>query len=174
MGNIFHPDNKDTTIFPQKVNGLYYALHRPSTSEYAKPNMWIAESPDLYHWGNHRLVAAVREGAWDSTRMGASCVPILTEKGWLEIYHGADESNCYCLGAMLLEKDEPWKVIARSSVPILEPTESYEVEGYFGNVVFGCGLVQDGDNINIYYGAADTCVCLAIASISSILKELEN
>lgn len=136
LGNIFHPDNKDITIFPEKVGGLYYALHRPSTSEYGAPNLWIASSPDLIHWGDNKVVAAVRPGYWDNGRIGASCVPLLTEKGWLEIYHGATRENRYCLGAMLLKADEPWKILARSAVPLIEPEASYELEGFFGNVVF--------------------------------------
>lgn len=172
LGNIFHPDNKDIAIFPQTINGLYYALHRPSTSEYGKPNIWIASSPDLVHWGDHKLVAAIREGKWDGDRIGASCVPFLTEKGWLEIYHGATIDNRYCLGAILFDREEPWKVIARSENPIIEPTEKYELEGFFGNVVFSCGLIKNGEKLNIYYGASDDSVCLASTMVSEILHDL--
>lgn len=172
MGNIFHPDNKDVTIFPEKIGGLYYALHRPSTSEYGRPNIWIASSPDLIHWGNHKMVADVRPGQWDSGRVGASCIPFRTEKGWLEIYHGATKENRYCLGAMILDLNEPWKVIARSELPILEPSEKYELEGFFGNVVFSCGLIKDREKLNIYYGAADDSVCLATTTVQEILETL--
>ena len=171
-GIIFHPDNKDVTIFPEKINGKYYALHRPSSSHYGKPEMWIAESPDLICWGNHTHVAGVRKGFWDDGRIGASAVPFKTDYGWIEIYHGATEDNRYCLGAMLLDADEPWKVLARSSTPLVEPTEKYELEGFFGNVVFCCGAIIDGENIRIYYGAADDSVACLDMSIYDILENL--
>ncbi len=168
LGNIFHPDNKDITVFPEKVGNLYYAFHRPSTSEYGAPNLWIASSPDLVHWGDNRVVAAVRPDHWDNGRMGASCVPFLTEKGWLEIYHGATKENRYCLGAMLLKADEPWKVLARSEKPLIEPEAPYELDGFFGNVVFACGLIREGDRLDIYYGASDDSVCMASITIQEI------
>lgn len=172
MGNVFHPDNKDVTIFPEKINGLYYALHRPSTSEYGQPNLWIASSPDLQRWGDHKLVATVRDDYWDSGRIGASCVPFRTEKGWLELYHGATKENRYCLGAMLLKEEEPWKVLARCEVPILEPEAQYEREGFFGNVIFSCGHIREGDSLKIYYGASDDSVCMAETTVSEILDYL--
>lgn len=174
LGNIFHPDNKDVAIFPEKINGLYYAFHRPSTSEYGQPNLWIASSPDLIHWGDHQMVAAVRPGRWDSGRMGASCVPLKTPKGWLEIYHGATLENRYCLGAMLLDLNEPWKVLARSETPLLEPAAPYETDGFFGNVIFSCGLIQTGDKLDIYYGASDDSVCLAQTAVSEVLNFLKG
>lgn len=172
LGNIFHPDNKDVAIFPEKIGGLYYALHRPSTSEYGKPNLWIAASPDLRHWGDHRLVAAVREGTWESTRMGAGSPPIPTEKGWLVLYHGANEGNRYCMGAMLLDPQEPWKLLRRYEQPLLEPEAPYETDGFFGNVVFVCGAVEKDGKLLIYYGASDDTVCLAEATIDEILEKL--
>lgn len=172
LGNIFHPDNKDVAIFPQKIGGLYYALHRPSTSEYGKPNMWIASSPDLIHWGDHKLVAAVRENSWEDTRMGAGAPPILTEHGWLILYHGADEANRYCMGGMLLDKEKPWQVLERLETPLLEPTEQYETTGFFGNVIFACGAVEVKDELLIYYGAADDSICLARTNVKEILAQM--
>lgn len=122
--------------------------------------------------GDNQVVAAVRPGYWDNGRIGASCVPLLTEKGWLEIYHGAARENRYCLGAMLLKADEPWKILARSAVPLIEPEASYELEGFFGNVVFSCGLIREGDRLDIYYGASDDSVCMASVSIADIWKLL--
>lgn len=174
LGNVFHPDNKDVAIFPQKIRGLYYALHRPSTSEYGKPNMWIASSPDLVHWGDHKLVAAVREDSWEDTRMGAGAPPIPTEYGWLILYHGADESNRYCMGAMLLDKEKPWQILKRLEKPLLEPTEPYETTGFFGNVIFVCGSVEVKDELLIYYGASDDSVCLVRTSVKEILTQLGN
>lgn len=174
LGIVFTPDNKDAALFPERIGGMCYALHRPSTSEYAPPNMWLAASPDLLHWGGHRMIAAVRPGMWDETRIGAGAVPIRTDAGWLCIYHGADSANRYALGAMLLDLDDPSRVIARSGEPLLTPDAPYEHQGFFGQVVFTCGAVQDGDTLSVYYGAADSTVCLAMASIAEILRTLRG
>ncbi|WP_052339383.1 glycoside hydrolase family 130 protein [Gorillibacterium massiliense] len=171
-GLIFHPDNKDVVLFPEKIGGSYYALHRPSASHYAKPDMWLAESPDLEHWGRHRHIAGVRSGMWDDTRIGASAVPIRTEHGWLELYHGADTRNRYCMGAMLFDLDEPWKLVARCGHPFMEPEANYETEGFFGNVVFSCGAFLEGETIRLYYGAADSCVAYAEVPLVDVMETL--
>lgn len=171
-GMIFPPHNKDCAIFEEKVNGKYYAFHRPSSPELGGNYIWIAESPDRFHWGNHRCVATTRKGMWDSARVGAGAPPIRTEKGWLEIYHGADDNNRYCLGALLLDLDDPSIVLARSDEPIMEPKEEYEKVGFFGDVVFTNGHLVDGDNLTIYYGASDEVICGAEFSISRILESL--
>ena len=137
--------------------------------------IWLAESLDAIHWGNHKCVAKTRAGKFDSKRLGAGAAPIKTEKGWLEIYHGATEKNRYCLGAILLDLEDPSKVIARSEVPIMEPKEEYELNGFFGEVIFTNGHVvhPDGDTITVYYGASDEFVCganFSIAAIYSLLK----
>ena len=100
---------------------------------------------------------------WDSARVGAGAAPIRTPEGWLEIYHGADERHRYCLGALLLDLEAPWKVIRRSREPIMEPIAEYEQTGFFGNVVFTNGHVVDGDTVTLYYGASDTVICGAQA-----------
>ncbi len=174
MGNIFHPDNKDVEIFPEKINGKYYALHRPSISHFGKPDIWIAESPDLICWGNHRYLMGTRDNYWDNGRIGGSAVPFKVEDGWLEIYHGATKEDKYCLGAVLLDEKEPWKVIARSEQPILEPQEKYETGGFFGNVVFSCGALCEDGIIKIYYGAADTFLCYAEIELEEVLKSLHT
>ncbi|MCL6459101.1 MAG: glycoside hydrolase family 130 protein [Gorillibacterium sp.] len=173
-GIIFHPDNKDVAIFPERMNGKYYALHRPSSSHYAKPDMWIAESDDLLKWGNHQHLIGVRDGCWDDERIGASAVPFRTEQGWLEIYHGADHTNRYCLGAVLLDLNEPWRVIARSKTPFMVPELEFEVEGFFGNVIFSCGALYEEDKIKIYYGAGDTCIGYAETTLASIMESMES
>jgi len=171
-GIIFCPDNKDVVLFPERVNGKYYALHRPVSPLFGKHEIWIAESPDLRCWGNHRYLMGPRAGFWDERKIGASAVPFKTDAGWLEIYHGADRNNRYCLGAVLLDSQEPWKVIARTKEPILEPQADYEIEGFFGNVVFSCGLLYEDDKLKIYYGVADTAVCYAELSLKDCLKSL--
>ncbi len=172
-GVILCPDNRDVEIFPEQINGKYYALHRPNSSEYNKRDVWIAESPDLIHWGNHQHVMGTRQGIWDNGRIGGSAIPIRTKQGWLEIYHGADNTDRYCLGAALLNLNEPWKVLARSKKPILEPETDYEVNGFFGNVIFNCGVLAEDGIVKIYYGAADTHICYAEVSLDEIMDGLE-
>ncbi|HOI32372.1 MAG TPA: glycoside hydrolase family 130 protein [Bacteroidales bacterium] len=173
-GMIFPPHNKDCAIFDEKINGKYYALHRPSSPELGGNYIWIAESEDLKHWGNHRNIALTRPGKWDSVRIGAGAAPIKSEKGWLEIYHGANEQNRYCLGAILLDLNDPGKVIARSKEPIMEPIAEYEKTGFFGNVIFTNGHLVNGDTITVYYGASDEVICGAHLSISEILSTLNQ
>ena len=164
--------NKDCAIFEEKINGKFYALHRPSSPELGGNYMWLAESPDGIHWGNHKCIAKTREGKFDSKRLGAGAAPVKTEKGWLEIYHGATENNRYCLGAILLDLEDPSKVIARSEEPIMEPIAEYEQTGFFGNVVFTNGHIVKDDIIQMYYGASDEFVCQADFSIKEILTHL--
>ena len=173
-GMIFPPHNKDCALFEEKIDGRYYALHRPSSPELGGNYMWIAESPDRIHWGRHKCVATTRKGFFDSARLGAGASPIRTDEGWLEIYHGADSSNRYCLGAMLLDLKDPSKVLARCSEPIMEPVAPYEQTGFFGNVVFTNGQIVDGDTVHIYYGASDEVICKADFSIKEILAMLKD
>jgi len=171
-GMIISPSNKDCALFPQKVSGEYLCLHRPSNLYIGGPYIWLGRSPDLLHWGGHKCLAWTRPGMWDGTRIGAGAEPILTERGWLAIYHGADESSRYCLGALLLDRDDPAKVLARSREPIMEPTAPYELTGFFGNVVFTNGHTVDGDTVTLYYGASDEVICGATLSIREILDSL--
>ena len=171
-GLIFPPHNKDCALFEDKIDGYYFALHRPSSPEIGGNYIWLAQSPDLLHWGKQSCIVRTRPGMWDSARVGAGAAPIRTPAGWLEIYHGADEKNRYCLGALLLNLEEPWKVIARSTEPIMEPAATYEQTGFFGNVVFTNGHIVDGDRLTIYYGASDSVICGAQFSITEMLKSL--
>jgi predicted GH43/DUF377 family glycosyl hydrolase len=171
-GMIFAPENKDVIIFPEKINGKYYALHRPVPKSTGTPEIWIAESDNLLYWGNHQFLLGLREGKWDSGRIGGGAVPIKTDRGWLELYHGASEDDRYCMGAVLLDLQDPTKVIARSDTPILEPEEDYETDGFFGNVVFSCGVIVEGDIVKMYYGAADTSMACAELRLSEILDSL--
>ena len=103
-GTIMHPDQKDVVLFPEQVGGSYMALTRPMPGSFGRVlGIWVAESEDLVHWGRHRPVAQPRAGMWDEMRIGASLVPIRTDGGWLELYHGADRDNRYGMGALLLD-----------------------------------------------------------------------
>jgi len=173
LGVIFTPDNKDVAIFPEKIDGKYYALNRPSSGEFNTRDIWLSESPDLMNWGNHKLLMRSREGYWDNGRVGSSAVPFKVEEGWLEIYHGASKDDRYCLGAVLLDAEEPWKIIARGEAPIMEPEEDYEVYGFFGNVIFNNGVLYENGIIKIYYGAADTCIGYAEVAMNDLRKILK-
>jgi len=172
-GVIFCPENRDAVLFPEKVDGKFYALHRPLSPLFNKKDIWIAESPDLHCWGNHRCLMGPRPGHWDEAKIGAGAPPFKTDFGWLEIYHGVDRFNRYCIGAVMLDIAEPWKIIARTNKPILEPQADYECDGFFGNVVFSCGLLCEDDKVRIYYGAADTVICYAELSLKEILETLD-
>jgi len=172
-GMIIPPHNKDCALFEEKINGLYYCLHRPSGVDLGGNFMWLASSPDLVNWGNHTCIARTRPGMWDGTRIGAGCSPIKTAEGWLEIYHGATSNHRYCLGALLLDLNDPSKVIARSQTPIMQPQELYETQGFFGEVIFTNGHIVNGDQLTVYYGAADEVICAAQFSTSQILASLK-
>ncbi|MDD2245659.1 MAG: glycoside hydrolase family 130 protein [Proteiniphilum sp.] len=172
-GMIFPPHNKDCAIFEEKINGKYYALHRPSSPELGGNYIWLAESPDRIHWGNHKCIAVTRPDSWDSARVGAGGAPVKTPEGWLEIYHGANAGHRYCLGALLLDLNDPSKVLARSVEPIMEPVAGYEKNGFFGNVIFTNGHYVENDTIKIFYGASDEVICGAEFSIREILNSLK-
>lgn len=171
---IFPPPNRDVTIFPEKIGGCYAALHRPMLAGLGRPAIWIATSSDLMSWGAHRFVAGPRHGMWDDEKIGGGAVPFRvragSEDGWLAVYHGVTGSpSTYSLGALLLDARDPGRVIARSRAPILSPEASYEREGFFGGVVFTCGLLAEGNLVRIYYGAADGITAVADLSLEQIL-----
>ncbi len=169
---ISEPDNKDGALFPRKIQGRYARLDRPMVG--STGNVWISYSNDLVHWGDSRLVMPVRSDRWDSWRVGASAPPIETEYGWLEIYHGVKATSggpIYRLGAAILDRDDPSKVLCRSAIPILVPREYYERVGDVGNVVFSCGAIMEEENqLRVYYGAADTCICVGTVRVEELMQ----
>ncbi len=176
-GIIFSPPNRDVTIFPEQIHGRYWALHRPMPEDIGSPAIWLASSPDLKAWGEHRLVASARPGMWDDLKIGGGAVPFRVQfKGkpaWLAVYHGVTASPLtYSLGALLLDAEDPGRVLGRSRSPILFPEAPYELQGFFANVTFTCGLVNDGDVVRIYYGASDGVTCVADLSLQAILADL--
>ena len=176
-GIIFSPPNRDVTIFPERINGRYAALHRPMPEGLGEPAIWIAWSPDLMDWGHHLPVASARRGTWDDLKIGGGAVPFRVKAGakdaWLAIYHGVTRSPLtYSLGALLLDARDPGKVLGRSRDPILAPETPYERKGFFGEVVFTCGVIPDGDTVRVYYGAADGVTAVADLSVADILGGL--
>jgi beta-1,2-mannobiose phosphorylase / 1,2-beta-oligomannan phosphorylase len=175
-GVMFLPDHKDVVIFPGRPGGRYAALTRPMPQSFGRVlGIWIAFSDDLVHWGDHRPLALPRPGMWDGLRTGASAVPFRVDEGWLEIYHGVDRDTRYAMGGLLLDADDPSRVIARSPEPILVPTEPYERSGLFNDTVFSCGHVAldaEGETVRLYYGAADSCMAAADLSVREILEQM--
>ncbi len=168
-GIILPPANRDVTLFPEQIAEQYVCYHRPMPGTLGGLNIWLATSPDLIHWGQHRLALESRAGGWEAGRVGGGAPPVRTERGWLSIYHAADPRDRYCLGAFLTPLDEPWRVIARSRQPILEPEASYETQGFFPNVVFTCGALVQNGQLRIYYGASDDVIALAEAPLDAVL-----
>jgi predicted GH43/DUF377 family glycosyl hydrolase len=176
LGLILSPPNKDTVMFPEKISGDYMVLHRPVAGD--KEHIWSASSPDLVHWGFPHCVLVERGGPWwDGVKVGAAAPPIRVEDGWLLLYHGVKKfggNMVYRVGAALLHLQQPHKVLARTPGWIFGPDAPYETNGYMPNVVFPCGCLVRGDELWMYYGAADTSVCLARARLSDILEHLEE
>ena len=180
------PSNRVPCLFPEKIGDYYVRLDRPYNlhdqeepecipdSEQLRAGIWISYSPDLIFWGKHRpLVYPESISKYANWKMGPT-PPIKTKEGWLEIIHGVFKGNsefCYSIGVMLLDLDDPQKIIGVSDNWILTPTESYETNGRVENVVFPCGAIADHetDTLRIYYGAADTCIGLATGKISELV-----
>ena len=173
-GFIFPPPNKDVSIFPEKISGKYYALHRPHNQGFGKPSIWLSESEDLIHWGNHRCILRPREMFWEEEKIGGGAAPIKTAEGWLEIYHSKGRDQIYSLFLVLLDLENPAKVLKRGKKPILYPQAPYEKKGFFPNIVFSNGLiVKQGQRILLYYGCCDENVCLAETTIEELLDTLK-
>jgi len=170
---ISEPGNKDGILFPRKIGGRYARLDRPIGL--GRGSIWVSYSPDLIHWGDAEVVLPPRGGYWDDYRVGASATPIETEQGWLEIYHGVkmtDSGPIYRTGVALLDLEDPSKVIQRGDSPILAPREDYERIGDVPNVCFACGaVIHTEDDVRIYYGAADTSICIATCTMEQLLTE---
>jgi predicted GH43/DUF377 family glycosyl hydrolase len=177
-GMIMPPEDKDASLFPRRIDGQWALIHRPVSAPGA--HMWISYSPDLRHWGSHKLMLEARRGGWwDANKIGLSPPPIETPQGWLVIYHGVRQTvsgGLYRLGLALFDLHSPQHCLKRSEEWVFGPKESYERRGDVDNVVFPCGttLLSDGDTLRLYYGAADTSIALATGSVRAILKWLEQ
>lgn len=169
-GVILPPENKDVCLFPEKIRKQYVCLHRPVPKGIGTPDIWCAFSPNGVHWGQHHRLFGVREGWQNMKRFGAGAPPFLTEEGWVEIFHAADETNRYVLGIALLDRDDPRKILKIVEEPILKPEAEFEKQGFYGNVVFTCGLVERSGEIWIYYGCADTSTAVAVFDREELKK----
>ncbi len=179
MGPVTPPEDKDAALFPVKFGGRYVMIHRPVTLHPApKANIWLSFSADLKHWGDHKVLFSAREGGWwDADKVGLSPPPLACDRGWLLMYHGVRTTisgGIYRLGLALLDRDDPTEVLRRSDEWLFTPTESYERQGDVGEVVFPCGWLLKGDEVRLYYGAADTCVAVATARLSELLHWLDS
>src|SRR5450759_4261883 len=176
LDNAFLPFNRNGVLFPRRIGGRYAMLSGPSDNWHTPfGDIFYSESPDLIHWGRHRHVMAPIPWTWQSTKIGAGPTPIETPEGWLLIYHGVLTScngYVYSMGAALLDLDQPWKVIARSRDYLLSPQVPYEQVGDVPNVAFPCSALVDGScyRLTIYYGGADTVVCMAHGFLSEVIQ----
>ncbi|MHC4122492.1 MAG: glycoside hydrolase family 130 protein [Planctomycetota bacterium] len=172
LGTLLPPEDKDACLLSRRFRGRFALIHRPIVR--GEAHMWISFSPDLKHWGDHRLLIRTRSAYWDGYRVGLACQPIETEHGWLIFYHGVRKTTAgalYRLGVALLDLKEPWKVLRRSDEWVLGPREDYEQVGDVSGVVFPTGVTisKEIDQLNLYYGAADCTVAVASAKLSNVL-----
>ena len=175
-GVIMPPEDKDAALFPRRFDDRWALIHRPvSASPRHAAHIWLSWSPDLRHWGDHTILLRAREGGWwDAHKVGLCAPPLETPEGWLLLYHGVHTTaagSIYRLGLALLDTERPDRVLARSTEWLFGPDTEYERIGDVDQVVFSCGwqLLDDGDTIRMYYGAADTSICVATASQSALL-----
>jgi len=186
--SISAPDNRNMVLFPEKIGGLYTRLERPFTV-YSRGcdrfDLWMSKSPDLRYWGDNSLVLAVENVPFANDKIGPAAPPIKTEKGWLTTFHSVDLDTTrgkngweekwqkrYCAGIMLLDLEDPSKVIGMSKEPLIVPETDYEAkEGFRTNVIFPGGMIlEDSGEVKIYYGASDTVECLATANVDDLIK----
>ncbi len=177
--NAFLPFNRNGVMFPRKINGNHAMLSRPSDTGHTPfGDIFYSESPDLVYWGKHRHVMAPN-GGWQSTKIGAGPIPIETDEGWLLFYHGV-LTSCngfvYSFGAALLDLEQPWKVLYRTEPYLLSPQKLYEQVGDVPNVAFPCAALTDAETgrIAIYYGGADTVICLAFCEVNEVIDFIKK
>jgi len=183
------PDNRNMVLFPERINGMYVRLERPfpvySRGGGELFDIWISDSSDLKYWGNSELLLATEEVPWCNAKIGPAAPPVKTKQGWLTTFHAVDIDpnrgkngwepawkKRYTAGMMLLDLEDPTKIVGLYREPLMVPEAPYEVSGGFrNNVIFPCGMILEEDGeVKIYYGAADTVICLATASVDELLK----
>ena len=178
LGATMPPEDKDAALLPRQFGGNWTLIHRPVDASGA--HIWISYSPDMRHWGDHQVILASREGAWwDANKIGLAGPPIETPEGWLMIYHGVRNTasgGIYRLGLALFDLEQPQRCLLRGDEWVFTPETPYERDGDVNNVVFPCGqtISDDGDTLNLYYGAADSCIALATGSVRTLLSWLHK
>ncbi|MFC1780737.1 glycosidase [Planctomycetota bacterium] len=175
IGPVMAPDDKDAALFPKKFKGRWIMLHRPvCRSPLLGAHIWLSFSPDLKHWGEHIEVINAREGGWwDANKIGLCAPPMESKEGWIILYHGVRATasgSIYRLGLALLDINDPVKVLRRTNEWIFGPKTHYEREGDVDDVVFPCGWVKKENKVLIYYGAADSRICLATADFDDLIN----
>jgi len=177
MGVLLPPEDKDACLFPNTFKGRYALIHRPVIR--GEAHIWISFSPDLKHWGDHRIVLEARPGSWDCHRVGLGPQPIRTKDGWLIIYHGVRvtaSGSIYRVGLALLDLNDPTKIIKRSDEWVFGPKKAYERIGDVTSVTFPTGVIynEETKEVYMYYGAADSSVCLAFAKLDRLLDYMKQ
>ena len=188
--SLSSPDNRNMVVFPEKIGGNFVRLERPmpvysrwgGTEQF---DIWLSESPDLRFWGETRLVLGAERVPFANSKIGPAAPPIRTSKGWLTTFHAVRRSESslltwekewrkeYLAGLMLLDLDDPSKVIGMAREPLLRAEAEYELDGFRGSVIFPGGMIlEDDGEVKIYYGAADTVECLATASVEELLASI--
>ncbi len=181
--DISVPENRNIVLFPKRINGLWMRLERPfAVTVGCHSGIWISESPDLVHWGRPTLLLSVEEVPFSDDKLGPAAPPVLTDAGWLVLFHGVKEcekpfrawqrdwKSRYCCGAMLLDAENPRLIRGLAETPLMVPETEYELDGFRGGVIFPGALIPEADgSVKIYYGAADTCECLATAELSELI-----
>jgi predicted GH43/DUF377 family glycosyl hydrolase len=179
LGPAMPPEDKDAALFPRRIDGRWALIHRP-TPLAGPAHIWLAFSPDLRHWGDHTLLLPAREGAWwDAGKIGLGPPPLETPEGWLMLYHGVRSTasgSLYRAGLVLLDLEDPRRVLHRTDEWVFGPSKSYEQTGDVGGVVFPCGWIHDPttDELRIYYGAADSAIALATATLSDLVAYVRS
>ncbi len=176
FGLVLAPNNKDASLFPRQIKGKYWMLHRPTLG--SMEHIWLTESQDLVHWGHPWCIIEERGGPWwDGEKVGGGPPPIETPDGWLVIFHGVKQTShgpIYRAGLALLDLDDPRKVIRRLPRWVFGPKEDYESTGFIPGVIFPTGTVMMGDELYLYYGAADTRIGLATTKVQTLLDALRD
>lgn len=178
LGVACPPEDKNAALLPRRVDGHFVLYHRPSTVLGKHADVWLSRSTDLRSWLAPEPVLAARPGMWDSTRVGMGPPPLETEHGWVALYHGVRDTvagQVYRVGVALFDLHDPARVLRRSAEWVLGPSRPYELMGDVPGVVFPCGWVHDPQTglVRIYYGAADTCVAVAVTTMDRLLSVLE-
>jgi len=178
LGVVMPPEDKNASLLPRRIDGHFVLLHRPVSSTSHRADVWLSRSTDLRSWTTPEPVFGARPGPWwDAVRVGMGPPPIETEHGWLGVYHGVKQmvnGAIYRVGLVLLDLEQPSRVLRRTDSWVLGPAAPYEMAGDVPNVVFPTGLLHDPetDELRLYYGAADTCVAVAVADRSEVLDYL--